>query len=919
MSLTMKDNKSDTVWHNKWQTKKNSLKTYASIPFSIMIPPPNVTGNIHIGHAFEYTLIDTIIRHKCMQGYNTLLQFGTDHAGIATQLLMEKKLAHEKKYRFCFERKIFIKNTLRWCNETIPKIILQMKSIGVSVDWKKERFTMDYGFYQAVQEAFINFYKEGLIYRGKRLINWDPKLFTALSDIEVESVQNIGKLWYIRYPLLNAQEDEAFCLKSKEYLIVATTRPETILADTCIAVNPYDKRYQTFIGKCVKLPLLGRVLPIISEEVVDKKFGTGCVKITPAHNFIDYKIGKRHNSLFINIFTKRFKVRKKAEVCIFKAGKILRYNFINIPKAYVGMSIKQLRHVIVKDLFINNFLEKQVDNYILILPCGDRSGAVIEPLLTDQWFVSIKQIAKLAINAVKNGNIKFIPKTYEKIYINWMYKLKDWCISRQLWWGHRIPAWFDKNKNVFVGHNEEEIRNTYSIKLKTKLFQDHDVLDTWFSSGLWTFTTLGWPQQNTKVFNLFHPSSVLITGFDIIPFWVSRLIMMTLKLINEVPFKRIFVHGLIRDKNGQKMSKSKGNVIDPIDVIEGINYGADALRFTFLSISLPGKTIKFDLRRLKGYRNFCNKIWNATRFVLSKTELFYNHDDHQFFYWKKIKAINKFIISILQNTKKQLFFYLDEYRLDLASQTIYDFVWYEFCDWYLEITKIVFNSKYICVKISTINTLLYVLKEIVLLLHPFIPFITEELWKHIMQVQYKHKTYQYQKTMILNQDWPKIDNNKIDENASYDFSFIKLIITNIRCMRSSMKINKKKQIHVFCSKVKLFYKALLNKYTFYICNLANIKIINYGEPTLPCVSKEVENLFVLHIPLFNFCQLNYLIEYLKNQKQILKLLDNKFKNNNFINKASNFVLTKNKLTLKKATYLLAITKNKLTLVKKKLY
>ncbi|CAA3705398.1 Valine--tRNA ligase [Candidatus Portiera aleyrodidarum] len=885
-------NQIENYWYKKWEKNKKFISNNSVIPFSIMIPPPNVNGKLHIGHAFEYTLIDTIIRYKRMQGYNTLLQFGTDHAGIATQILIDNNLANDKISRIYLGRKLFIKKTLKWCKKTIPKIILQMKRMGISVDWKKERFTMDYGFYQAVQEAFIKLYKEGLIYRGKRLINWDPKLFTAISDIEVESIESKGILWYIRYPLLNN-------IDGKKYLIVATTRPETILADTCIAVNPQDKRYKNLIGKCVKSPLLGRILPIISDEVVDKNFGTGCVKITPAHNFLDYKIGKRNNSLLINIFTNNFKVRKKAELCKFKSGKILNYNFIKIPKSYIGMSIKLLRKNIVKDLLKNNFLEKKIDNYILMLPCGDRSGAIIEPLLTDQWFVSIKKLAKLAINAVKNGNINFIPKTYEKIYINWMYNIKDWCVSRQLWWGHRIPAWFDDNNNIFVGRNEEEIRNKYSIK--TKLYQDNDVLDTWFSSGLWTFTTIGWP-QNTYFFNYFHPSSVLITGFDIIPFWVSRMIMMTLKFINEIPFKKVYIHGLIRDQNGQKMSKSKGNVIDPIELIDGSetnNYGADVLRYTFLSISLPGKDINFDLGRLKCYRNFCNKLWNATKYVISKAVIYYNNDYKKFFYWENLNSINRFIISILQTTKKKLSNYLEEYRLDLASQIIYEFVWYEFCDWYLEFSKIILNSKYILFKFSTINTLIYVLKEILLLLNPIIPFITEELWKNIMLLQYKNK-----KTMISNQYWPNIDKNKFDEDAIYDIEFIKKIIINIRYMRASMNIDNLKIIKIFCSKVKIFYKELLKKYNYYICKLANIKIINYYEPNIPCVSKNIENIMIIHIPIIKYYDFKFIIEELKKQKKLIKILEIKLKNKNFINKAPKSVITKNKIKLKKAKDLL---------------
>ncbi|CEI58624.1 valine--tRNA ligase [Candidatus Portiera aleyrodidarum] len=880
--------------YNKWGK---------GIPFSIMIPPPNVNGKLHMGHAFEYTLIDTIIRYKRMQGYKTLLQFGTDHAGIATQILIENNLAKNKISRLTLGRKIFIKKTFKWCNYTIPKIILQMKRLGISVDWKKERFTMDYGFYQTVQEAFIKLYKEGLVYRGKRLINWDPILFTALSDIEVENIESKGKLWYIRYPLLNNIKT----IDGKNYLLVATTRPETLLADTFIAVNPKDNRYKNLIGQCVKLPLLGRVLPIITDEIVDIQFGTGCVKITPAHNFIDYKIGKRNNSLLINIFTKKFRVRKKAEICKFKSGKVLNYNFIKLPKSYVGLSINLLRKNIVNDLLKNNFLEKKIDNYILMLPCGDRSGAVIEPLLTDQWFVSIKSLANLAINAVKNENIRFIPKNYEKIYINWMYNLKDWCISRQLWWGHRIPAWFDDNNNIFVGRNEEEIRNKNFINFTTKLYQSGDVLDTWFSSGLWTFSTIGWP-QNTYYFNLFHPSSVLITGFDIIPFWVSRLIMMSIKLTNEIPFKKVYIHGLIRDKIGQKMSKSKGNVIDPLDLINGIeknklNFGADALRYTFLSISLPGKDINFDIGRLKCYSNFCNKLWNATRYVRSKSEIYNNNYYYNYFYWENLNSINRFIISILQKTKKKFSNYLEEYRFDLASQILYDFVWNEYCDWYLEFSKLIFNSKYILVKLSTINTLEYVLKEILLLLHPMIPFITEELWKNI---QYKNK-----KTIILNQSWPKIDKNKIDEKAISDIEFIKKFIRNIRYMRASINIDNFKIIKIFCSKIKILYKKLLKKYNFYICKLAKIQIINYYEPkNISCLSKNIENMMIIHIPYSN-CKFLIKDKELKKQKKLIKILEIKLKNKNFINKAPKYVIKKNKIKLKKAKYLIKlIGKNK---------
>jgi len=619
--------------------------------YSIMIPPPNVTGSLHMGHAFQDTIMDTLIRCQRMKGKNTLWQVGTDHAGIATQMVVERKIAAEEgKTKHDYGRDAFIDKIWEWKAESGGTITKQLRRLGASVDWDRERFTMDDGFYKAVQEVFVRLYKDDLIYRGKRLVNWDPKLHTAISDLEVENKETKGHMWHFRYPLA----DGVKTADGKDYIVVATTRPETMLGDTGVAVNPEDPRYKDLIGKEIILPIVGRRIPIVGDEHADMEKGTGCVKITPAHDFNDYEVGKRHNLPMINIFTFDANIRDVAEVFNTKGEASDVYSG-DLPAKYQGMERFAARKAIVAE-FEQLGLLQEIKDHDLTVPYGDRGGVVIEPMLTDQWYVRAGILAKPAVEAVENGDIQFVPKQYENMYFSWMRDIQDWCISRQLWWGHRIPAWYDEQGNVFVGRNEEEVRAENNIATDVALCQDDDVLDTWFSSALWTFGTLGWPEKTPEL-KVFHPTDVLVTGFDIIFFWVARMIMMTMHFCKDedgkaqVPFKTVYVTGLIRDENGDKMSKSKGNVLDPIDMIDGIDleslvakrtgnmmqpqlaakiekntrktfengieaYGTDSLRFTLAAMASTGRDINWDMKRLEGYRNFCNKLWNAVKFAM---------------------------------------------------------------------------------------------------------------------------------------------------------------------------------------------------------------------------------------------------------------------------------------------------------------
>ena len=792
--------------YQNWEAKGYFKPSGEGEPYCIMIPPPNVTGSLHMGHGFNNTIMDALIRYQRMQGKNTLWQVGTDHAGIATQMVVERQLAGEGKTRHDLGRDQFLEKVWEWKSESGGTITRQLRRLGSSVDWTRERFTMDEGLSKAVQEAFVQLYDDGLIYRGKRLVNWDPKLHTAISDLEVVSEEEKGSMWHFRYPLADGSG----------HLVVATTRPETMLGDTAVAVNPNDERFQHLIGKTVRLPITNREIPVIADDYVDPEFGTGCVKITPAHDFNDYEVGKRHNLPLINVFDRDAKVIGEFTVLTFEgyAGT----HGEKAPEAYTGLDRFEARKKIVAEIESLGLLEK-IDPHTLKVPRGDRSGVVIEPWLTDQWYVNAKELAKPAIKAVEDGGIKFVPQQYENLYFSWVRDIQDWCISRQLWWGHRIPAWYDNHGNVYVGRDEVEVRGKYGLAIESELRQDEDVLDTWFSSALWTFSTLGWPEK-TKELLTFHPTDVLVTGFDIIFFWVARMIMMTLHFMKhedgtpQVPFKTVYVHGLVRDSEGQKMSKSKGNVLDPLDIIDGISldelvakrtsglmqpqmaekiekrtrkefpegilsYGTDALRFTFASLASTGRDIKFDMGRVEGYRNFCNKLWNAANFVLMNTvnnDCGFSGNPYQ------QTQVDQWILSRLNEVIGETRNALDNYRFDHAAQAIYDFTWNEFCDWYIELSKVSLQSDDEAIQRGARHTLLTVLETVLRLTHPIMPFITEEIWQTVAPLA------GVQGETIMLQAYPVVVDSRNDTNAEAEIEWVKSFILGVRRIRGEMNI-----------------------------------------------------------------------------------------------------------------------------------
>ena len=754
--------------------------------FSIVLPPPNVTGSLHMGHAFQHTIMDVYTRYNRSKGNQTLWQPGTDHAGIATQMVVERQLSMKNISRHDLGRDKFTEKVWDWKSQSGGTITSQMRRLGASVDWDRERFTMDEPLSEAVRKVFVQLYNEGLIYRGKRLVNWDPVLLTAVSDLEVISKEESGHLWHIKYQVSD----------SEETLVVATTRPETMLGDSAVAVHPDDERYQHLVGQSIDLPLSNRKIPIIADDYVDMEFGTGCVKITPAHDFNDYEIGQRHNLEIINVLTDDAKINS------------------NAPQKYQDLDRFEARKTIVADLEKQNLIEK-IDPHTLMVPRGDRTNSIIEPYMTDQWFVKVKPLAEPAIEAVKNGSIRFVPENWGKTYFNWMENIEDWCISRQIWWGHRIPAWYDKDGKYYVADTLEEaqIQAGKGVELK----QDDDVLDTWFSSALWPFSTLGWPEETPEL-SRFYPTSVLVTGFDIIFFWVARMIMFGLKFANDVPFKDIYITGLIKDGNGQKMSKSKGNVLDPIDLIDGISleallekrtqgmmqpklaekiqkqtkkefpdgipsFGTDAIRFTFTALASFGRDIKFDLKRVEGYRNFCNKLWNASRFVLM------NLDSKSINFDAELSSQDKWILSRLQQVKTEVEKHLADYRLDLMSQTLYEFVWHDYCDWYLEISKpLLENDK---TKQGCEATLLKVLSETLVLLHPIIPFITEEIFEQSQKLQ-SNSTGK-----LISQPFPDPNKDLINTEAEAEIDWLKKFILGIRKIRGEMNISPGKPLPCF--------------------------------------------------------------------------------------------------------------------------
>ena len=843
--------------------------------YSIALPPPNVTGSLHMGHAFQQTIMDTLIRYHRMKGDNTLWQCGTDHAGIATQMVVERKLAKEEHLtRHDLGREKFIERVWKWKGESGGNITRQMRRLGDSVDWSRERFTMDEGLSRAVLEVFVRLYDEGLIYRGKRLVNWDPKLRTAISDLEVENKDVKGFMWYVKYPLADGVKTD----DGKDYLMVATTRPETLLGDTAVAVNPSDPRFKSVVGKDLLLPLVGRRIKIIADIHADMTTGTGCVKITPAHDFNDYAVGKRNKLPMVNILTEDAHIRDVAEV-FDSDGKVLTTYEAPIPERYRALERFAARDLMVADLKNQGFLD-HIEDHALSQPFGDRGGVPIEPMLTDQWYVKASVLGKPAVEAVKDGRIKFVPKQYENMYFSWMNDLQDWCISRQLWWGHRIPAWYDANGKVYVARNEDEVRSKYGLDASVALTRDPDVLDTWFSSALWTFSTLGWPDKTVEL-ETFHPTSVLVTGFDIIFFWVARMIMMTMHFMKDkdgnpqVPFKTVYVTGLIRDEEGKKMSKSKGNVIDPLDMIDGIGidgliakrtanmmqpqiaekiakrtakqfpdgiapHGTDALRFTLCALASNGRDINWDMKRLDGYRNFCNKIWNASRFALMNVgERKLEKPD-----FANLSLADRYIRSKLLTCITEVIDALESYRFDNVATKLYEFIWNEFCDWYLEFTKSIFRGDFTKEqKDATAWNLVDVLETTMRLAHPVMPFITEVIWKITAPMLGRMHT-----DTIMSAAYPDGADYVKDREAEEAVSWLKDFATSVRNLRAEMKVGPSVKLSPMLRGASEAEENYTEKYFAYLENLANIDkvvFVKAGDNLPPCSSKPLRTAEVL--------------------------------------------------------------------------
>ncbi|QKJ85529.1 Valine--tRNA ligase [Paramixta manurensis] len=909
-------------WEKQGYFKPNGDTRQES--YCIVIPPPNVTGSLHMGHAFQQTIMDTLIRYQRMQGKNTLWQAGTDHAGIATQMVVERKIAAEEgKTRQDYGREAFIDKIWQWKAESGGAITRQMRRLGNSVDWERERFTMDDDLSNAVKEVFVRLYKENLIYRGKRLVNWDPKLRTAISDLEVENRESKGSMWHIRYPLA----DGARTADGKAYLVVATTRPETLLGDTGVAVNPEDPRYKDLIGKFVTLPLVDRRIPIVGDEHADMEKGTGCVKITPAHDFNDYEVGRRHKLPMINILTFDGDIRDSAQVYDTNGEESEVYDHA-IPASFRGLERFAARKAVVAAVDELGLLE-EVKPHDLTVPYGDRGGVVIEPMLTDQWYVRTAPLAKVAIEAVEQGDIQFVPKQYENMYFSWMRDIQDWCISRQLWWGHRIPAWYDDHGNVYVGRSEEEVRSENQLAADVALHQDEDVLDTWFSSGLWTFSTLGWP-ENTEALRTFHPTSVVVSGFDIIFFWIARMIMLTMHFIKDengkpqVPFKTVYMTGLIRDEEGQKMSKSKGNVIDPLDMVDGISLeallekrtgnmmqpqlaekirkrtekqfpngieptGTDALRFTLSALASTGRDINWDMKRLEGYRNFCNKLWNASRFVLMNTEeqdCGFNGGD------KVLSLADRWILAEFNQTVKTYREALDNYRFDLAASALYEFTWNQFCDWYLELTKPVMNGGSEAELRGTRHTLVTVLEALLRLAHPIIPFITETIWQRVKVLK------GITADTIMLQPFPTWSAESVDEAAIADTEWLKQAIVAVRNIRAEMNIAPGKPLDVLLRGASAEVQRRVNDNRSFLQSLARLSAITLlaaDDKGPVSVTKLVEGAELL-IPMAGLvdkaAELERLVKEVTRLEGEIAKIAGKLSNEGFVSRAPEAVVAK---------------------------
>ena len=877
--------------YERWEKNRWFAPSGTGEPYCIVIPPPNVTGTLHMGHAFQDTIMDALIRFHRMAGRNTLWQPGMDHAGIATQMVVERQLNGEGTSRSELGREKFVERVWQWKDQSGGQICQQLRRLGGSVDWERDRFTMDDDLTSAVMEVFVQLYDEGLIYRGKRLVNWDPVLHTALSDLEVLQTDESGNLWHFRYPLAS----------DNGHLVVATTRPETMLGDSGVAVHPEDDRYRDLVGQEVILPLVGRRIPIIADDYVDPEFGSGCVKMTPAHDFNDYEIGKRHGLEMHNILTDDAAINDTA------------------PKAYRGLDRFTARKRIVADMEAIGNLEK-VEDYQQTLPRGDRSGAVVEPYLTDQWYVDIKPLAKPAIEAVKDGRIRFVPENWTKTYFDWMYNIQDWCISRQLWWGHRIPAWYDHDGNIYVGRDEAEARDRNSLDDSIELQQDEDVLDTWFSSALWPFSTQGWP-DDTESLRTFYPGQVLVTGFDIIFFWVARMIMMGLKFMDEVPFREVYIHGLIRDPDGQKMSKSKGNVLDPLDLIDGVDldtliskrttslmqdhlkpkieeatrrqfpqgideFGADALRFTFASLATTGRDIRFDLGRIEGNKNFCNKLWNAARYVLMNTE---ELDEGK----TELSMADRWIVSRMQTTTKAMRENMTNYRLDLAAQAIYEFTWHEFCDWYLELCKPVLQSENTspAAKRGTRRTLITVLEAILRMLHPLMPFVTEEIWAPVA------KRAGIDGQTIMLQSFPEPDESLLDDDAERELEWVMQFILGIRQIRGEFDISPGRPLPVFLESARASDLEFANRNVHLLARVGRVESVDTvpeGEEAPPAATALLGNMRI-HVPMAGLVDVESertrIGKQLNKASQDLEKAKAKLSNENFVSNAPPAVVT----------------------------
>jgi len=886
--------------YERWESHGWFAPAGDGAPYCIVIPPPNVTGTLHMGHAFQHTLMDALTRYHRMRGDRALWQPGTDHAGIATQMVVERQLNAQGIKRTDLSRDAFIARVWEWKEKSGGTIAAQMRRLGDSVDWTRDRFTMDPGLSEAVAEVFVRLYEEGLIYRGKRLVNWDPVLLTALSDLEVEGEEEDGSLWHMRYPLADGTG----------HLVVATTRPETMLGDTAVAVNPEDERYRSLVGKMLRLPLAERPIPIISDAYVDPQFGSGAVKITPAHDFNDYEIGLRHGLAQINIFTPRAALNE------------------NVPERFRGLDRFEARKRVVAELEVAGLLER-IEKHRLKVPRGDRTGAVLEPYLTDQWYVKIAPLAGPALEAVERGRTRFVPENWAKTYYEWMRNIKDWCVSRQLWWGHRIPAWYDSDERVYVGRSETEVRSRHGLGESVRLRQDTDVLDTWFSSALWPFSTLGWPKHPPEL-AAFYPTSVLITGFDIIFFWVARMMMMGLKFMGEVPFRDVYITGLILDEHGEKMSKSKGNVIDPLDIVDGIDleslvlkrtsglmqpqlapavekatrkqypqgiepHGTDALRFTFAALASASREIRFDLGRVGGYRNFCNKLWNAARFVLTQMQETPPASSGAP-PGGELSVADRWIRARFGRMVAEVETAFADYRFDYAAQALYEFTWYEFCDWYIELTKPVLQADDASpgAKLGTRRTLLEILEALQRALHPLMPFVTEELWQRVAPLAGKSGS-----TVML-APYPRAADFPRDDQAEHEIGWVRAVIRAVLQIRGEMNIPLSRRIPLLLQGASAQDKTNAEMFRPYLERLAALQRITVLEPGagVPQAATAMVGDLTLFVPMAGLidvaAEIERLSKLLAKSNQDLAKMRARLSNESFVRNAPADVVAKDR-------------------------